>query len=199
MAISAKLAATEQNPYHPFSPRIQSFAHSHPPCTCAHARIFVAMKVHVYYIGKTTEAYLREGEAIYAARLKHYLPVTFEALPDIKKAGKLRPDQLKAKEGELILSRLRNDDGLILLDEGGKQLSSLDFAYWLDRQLQMPYRRLVFVVGGAFGFDDAVYARANGKLSLSCMTFSHQMIRLFFAEQLYRGMTILRGEKYHNS
>ena len=156
------------------------------------------MKVHVYYIGKTTEAYLRTGEAIYAKRLKHYLPVTFEVLPDVKNAGKLRPEQLKQKEAELVLSRLKNDDGLILLDEGGEQYKSTAFASWLDRQLQQPYRRLVFLVGGAFGFDDAVYARANGKLSLSKMTFSHQMIRLFFAEQLYRGMTILRGEKYHN-
>lgn len=156
------------------------------------------LKVHVYYIGKTTESYLREGEAIYVKRLRHYLPVTFEVLPDVKNAGKLRPDQLKSKEGELILSRLKNDDGLILLDEGGKQFGSVAFAGWLDQQLQRPYKRLVFLVGGAFGFSPEVYARANGKLSLSKMTFSHQMIRLFFAEQLYRGMTILRGEKYHN-
>ena len=156
------------------------------------------MKVHIYYIGKTSESYLREGEAIYAKRLKHYLPVTFEVIPDVKNAGKLSPEQLKTKEGEQILGRLKNDDGLILLDEGGKQFGSVAFADWLDKQLQRPYKRLVFVVGGAFGFSTAVYARANGKLSLSKMTFSHQMIRLFFAEQLYRGMTILRGEKYHN-
>ena len=159
---------------------------------------FATMKVHVYYIGKTSESYLREGEAVYAKRLRHYLPVTFEVLPDVKGGGKLSPDKLKEKEGELVLSRLQNNDGLILLDEGGKQFGSVDFAHWLDGQLQRPYRRLVFLVGGAFGFSPAVYARANGKLSLSKMTFSHQMIRLFFAEQLYRGMTILRGEKYHN-
>lgn len=164
----------------------------------AKTRNLLSMKVHVYYIGKTSEAYLREGEAIYAKRLKHYLPITFEVLPDVKNAGKLSAEQLKAKEGELILSRLKNDDGLILLDEGGKQFGSVDFAQWLDLQLQRPYKRLVFLVGGAFGFPPEVYARANGKLSLSKMTFSHQMIRLFFAEQLYRGMTILRGEKYHN-
>ncbi|WP_020568169.1 23S rRNA (pseudouridine(1915)-N(3))-methyltransferase RlmH [Neolewinella persica] len=156
------------------------------------------MKVHVYFIGKTTEPYLREGEAIYAKRLKHYLPITFEVLPDIKGAGKMSPDKLKEKEGELVLSRLKNDDGLILLDEGGKQHGSVDFAYWLDKQLQKPYRRLVFLVGGAYGFPPAIYERANGKLSLSKMTFSHQMIRLFISEQLYRAMTILRGEKYHN-
>jgi 23S rRNA (pseudouridine1915-N3)-methyltransferase len=156
------------------------------------------MKVHVYYIGKTSEAYLREGEAVYTKRLKHYLPVTFEVLPDVKGAGKMKADQLKEKEGELVLARLQSTDGLILLDEGGKQFGSVDFAHWLDKQLQRPYRRLVFLVGGAYGFPPAVYERANGKLSLSKMTFSHQMIRLFFAEQLYRGMTILRGEKYHN-
>jgi len=156
------------------------------------------MKVHVYYIGKTTEPYLREGEAIYAKRLKHYLPVTFEVLPDVKGAGKMKPEQLKEKEAEMVVARLQNTDGLILLDEGGKQLGSVDFAYWLDKQLQRPYRRLVFLVGGAFGFAPTLYERANGKLSLSKMTFSHQMIRLFFAEQLYRGMTILRGERYHN-
>jgi 23S rRNA (pseudouridine1915-N3)-methyltransferase len=156
------------------------------------------MKVHVYFIGKTTESYLREGEAIYAKRLKHYLPITFEVLPDIKGAGKMSPDKLKEKEGELVLSRLKNDDGLILLDEGGKQYGSVDFAYWLDKQLQRPYRRLIFLVGGAFGFPPASYERATGKLSLSIRTFSHQMIRLFISEQLYRAMTILRGEKYHN-
>ncbi len=157
------------------------------------------MKVHVYYIGKTSEKYLQAGEAIYVKRLKHYLPVTFEVLPDVKGAGKMTAEKLKEKEGELVLSRLKNDDGLILLDEGGKQYGSVEFASWLDRQLQQPYRRLVFLVGGAFGFAPAVYERANGKLSLSKMTFSHQMIRLFFSEQLYRAMTILRGEKYHNS
>ena len=156
------------------------------------------MKVQVYYVGKTTEKYLREGEAIYQKRLKHYLPIAFDILPDIRNAGKLSAAQLKEKEGDLILSKVNADDGLILLDEAGKRFTSTKFAAWLDKQLQMPYRRLIFVVGGAFGFSDEVYARANGKLSLSDMTFSHQMIRLFLAEQLYRGMTILRGEKYHN-
>jgi 23S rRNA (pseudouridine1915-N3)-methyltransferase len=156
------------------------------------------VKVLVYYIGKTSEPYLREGEAIYAKRLKHYLPITFEVLPDIKGAGKMSSAKLKEKEGELVLSRLKNDDGLILLDEGGKQFSSMEFSKWLDKQLQAPYRRLIFLVGGAFGFPPAVYARAHAKLSLGKMTFSHQMIRLFFSEQLYRGMTILKGEKYHN-
>ena len=152
----------------------------------------------MYYVGKTSEAYLREGEAIYRKRLGHYLPIEFTVLPDVRRVGKLRPDQLREREGEMILSKLTNEDGLVLLDEGGRQFASVEFARWLERQLQQPYRRLVFVVGGAFGFSSAVYARANAKLSLSRMTFSHQMVRLFFTEQLYRGMTILRGEKYHN-
>jgi 23S rRNA (pseudouridine1915-N3)-methyltransferase len=98
-----------------------------------------------------------------------------------------------------LLNRLKNDDLLILLDEKGKQFDSVSFATYLDRQLQMPYRRLIFQVGGAYGFSDAVYQRANAKLALSKMTFSHQMVRLFFLEQLYRAMTILRNEPYHNS
>lgn len=156
------------------------------------------MKVQIYFVGKTTEAYLRQGEAIYAGRLKHYLPIDVTVLPDVKKAGKLSPTQLKEREGELLLSRLNPDDGLILLDEGGRRFKSTAFAAWFDRKLQAPHRRLVFAVGGAFGFSPAVYARATAQLSLSDMTFSHQMVRLFFLEQLYRAMTILRGEKYHN-
>ncbi len=156
------------------------------------------MKVIVYHIGKTSEKYLRQGEEIYAKRLKHYLPIVTEVIPDIRNAGKLPPEELKKLEGEAILQRLKPADGLILLDERGKQFTSLQLATWMDKQLQRPYQRLIFVVGGAFGFSEAVYERANGQLSLSKMTFSHQMIRLFFAEQLYRAMTILRGEKYHN-
>ena len=156
------------------------------------------MKVQLYFIGKTKEKYLRTGEEIYAKRLRHYLPVALEVLPDIRQAGKLRPDELKEKEGELLLSRIGNGDHLILLDENGQQFGSQAMATWLDQQLQRPARRLVFAVGGAFGFAAAVYERANAKLSLSQMTFSHQMVRLFFLEQLYRSMTILRNEKYHN-
>ena len=108
-------------------------------------------------------------------------------------------EQLKDKEAELILSRLKPQDGLILLDERGLQMSSEALATWLDEQLQSPHKRLIFLVGGAFGFAESIYFRANGKLSLSKMTFSHQMVRLFCLEQLYRAMTILRHEPYHNS
>lgn len=156
------------------------------------------MKVSIWYIGKTSEKYLREGETIYEKRLKHYLPISVEVLPDIKNGGKLSAGQLKHKEAEMVLSKLQHSDGLILLDEGGKQFGSVEMSHWLDKQLQRPYRRLIFLVGGAFGFANELYSRSDGKLSLSKLTFSHQMVRLFLLEQLYRSMTILRGEKYHN-
>lgn len=157
------------------------------------------MKVECWFIGKTADRYLQEGIDKYAKRLPHYLPFALEILPDIKNSGKLRPEQLKAKEADLVLGRLKPQDGLIILDERGKQFTSNELARWLDEQLQAPYRRLIFLVGGAFGFDDRIYQRANRKLSLSKMTFSHQMVRLFCLEQLYRSMTILRNEPYHNN
>ncbi|MCB0633770.1 MAG: 23S rRNA (pseudouridine(1915)-N(3))-methyltransferase RlmH [Saprospiraceae bacterium] len=156
------------------------------------------MKVIFRVIGKTDEKYLNTGIEIYAKRLQHYLPFSMEILPDVRQAKHLNSDQLRQKEGDALLAQLRNDDLLILLDENGKSFNSIDFATYLDRQLQMPYRRLIFQVGGAFGFSDAVFQRANAKLALSKMTFSHQMVRLFFLEQLYRAMTILRNEPYHN-
>lgn len=157
------------------------------------------MKVLFWVIGKTNEQYLNSGIDIYAKRLGHYLPFEMEVLPDVRQAKNLSSQQLKEKEGAYLLNRLKNDDLLILLDEKGKQFDSVSFASYLDRQLQMPYRRLIFQVGGAFGFSEAVYKRANAKLALSKMTFSHQMVRLFFLEQLYRAMTILRNEPYHNN
>jgi 23S rRNA (pseudouridine1915-N3)-methyltransferase len=156
------------------------------------------MKVLFRVIGKTNEKYLEMGIEIYAGRLQHYLPFGMEVLPDVRQAKNLSSEQLKQKEGDLLLGQLKNDDLLILLDEHGKTFNSVEFATYLDRQLQMPYRRLIFQVGGAFGFSDAVYQRANARLALSKMTFSHQMVRLFFLEQLYRAMTILRNEPYHN-
>ncbi len=156
------------------------------------------MKVHLYVQGKTSEAYLRSGEEIYRKRLQHYLPIDFTVLPDIRGGGKLPASRLKEAEGEQLLRHCDARDRLLLLDEGGKMFSSTGFSDYLQRQLQRPERRLIFAIGGAFGFSQTVYDRADGKLSLSKMTFSHQMIRLFFLEQLYRAMTILRNEKYHN-
>lgn len=156
------------------------------------------MKVSVYYTGKTSEKYLRAGEELYQNRLRHYLPIEFIVLPDVKQSGKLEPVKLKRLEGDRLLARIRPEDKLILLDEAGSHFRSTEFAGWLSKELQGGARQLVFAVGGAFGFSEEVYGRADKRLSLSHMTFSHQMIRLFFTEQLYRAMTILRNEKYHN-
>ena len=157
------------------------------------------MKIELWVIGKTNEPYLKQGIELYVKRLSHYLPFQMIVIPDVKTSKGMKPPQLKNKEAEVILQKLKSEDLLILLDEKGKSFSSIAFAQYLDQLLMRPGRRLVFLVGGAFGFSEALYKRAQGQLSLSEMTFSHQMIRLFFVEQLYRAMTILRNEPYHNS
>lgn len=156
------------------------------------------MKVECWSIGKTQDKYLVEGLGLFDRRLKHYLPFEWVELPDVKNAGKFSPEQVRELEGELILRRLKAEDRLILLDEKGKGFSSVAFASYLELQLQRPAKRLIFQIGGAFGFSQSVYQRADELLSLSQMTFSHQMVRLFLLEQLYRAMTILRNEPYHN-
>lgn len=156
------------------------------------------MKVEFWVIGNTSFPYLKEGTAIYEKRLKHYIPFEYTVIPDIKNAKNLSKEQLKQKEGDQILKKLDKGDWLILLDERGKSYSSMKFAKHMDGLLQQSYKRLIFLVGGAYGFSDAVYQRSNGKLSLSPMTFSHQMVRLFVLEQLYRAMTILRNQPYHH-
>jgi 23S rRNA (pseudouridine1915-N3)-methyltransferase len=156
------------------------------------------MKVEFWVIGKTNEAYLSTGMEIYAKRLHHYLPFSLEVIPDVRKSGKLTSDQLKEQEGQIVLNRLKKEDFVILLDEKGRSFSSETFARWVEKKLQDTGNRLIFLVGGAYGFSPALYERADQLLSLSEMTFSHQMIRLFFLEQLYRAMTILRNEPYHN-
>jgi 23S rRNA (pseudouridine1915-N3)-methyltransferase len=155
------------------------------------------MKIELWVIGKTAFKYIDEGISIYEKRLKHYVNYDSVVLPDIKNPP-LSIEALKIKEGELILNKLTKDDLLILLDENGKNLTSVDFSKFIETQQMNATKRLIFQIGGAYGFSDAVYERANHKISLSKMTFSHQMIRLFFVEQLYRGFTILKGEKYHN-
>jgi 23S rRNA (pseudouridine1915-N3)-methyltransferase len=149
-------------------------------------------------IGKTDNKELQVLIDIYRNRLKHYIKFNFEVIPDIKNAKNLSEAQLKQKEGQLILSKLSNADVLILLDENGKQLDSVGFSNYLQKHLNSGIKNLVFVIGGPYGFSEEVYSRAQGKLSLSKMTFSHQMVRLFFIEQLYRGFTILRNEPYHH-
>ena len=157
------------------------------------------MKTELWAIGKTNERYLEEGMELYRKRLGHYLKFGMEIIPDIKKAGKLNPEQLKGREGEAVLQRLKPGDFLVLLDESGKQFTYESFAEFLSHKLQLSYKRIIFLIGGAYGFSPELYTRADSKLSLSRMTFSHQMVRLFFLEQLYRAMTILNNEPYHNA
>ena len=156
------------------------------------------MKIKLIVVGKTNAKYLLEGENEYENRLKHYTKFEETIIPDVKQPGKLNENELKKKEGHLILGKLESSDHVILLDDKGKSHSSIEFAHFLQQKMNSGLKLLVFVVGGAFGFSDEVYQRANSKLSLSKMTFSHQMVRLIFKEQLYRGFSILRGEKYHH-
>lgn len=156
------------------------------------------MRITLIAIGKTEDSYLIEGIEKYLKRLKHYIGFSLRIIADIKNAKSLSQAQQKAKEGELILKGLGNSDMLVLLDEKGKKFTSVDFAKYLNKQMVGGVQHLVFVVGGPYGFDEAVYERANLKISLSDMTFSHQMVRLFFVEQLYRAFTILKNEPYHH-
>lgn len=155
------------------------------------------MKIELWAIGKTNEKYLEEGIAIFEKRLKNYLPFSFQILPDVKQKT-ADGIQLKKKEGEAVLSKLNPDDFLVLLDEKGREFTSVELAQWMEKRLASSQRRLIFLIGGAFGFSPELYARCNEKLALSKLTFSHQMVRLFFLEQLYRAMTILKNEPYHN-
>jgi 23S rRNA (pseudouridine1915-N3)-methyltransferase len=157
-----------------------------------------SMKITVILNGKTEEDYLLVGISAYEKRLKHYIPFETIVIPALKNTKALSIEQQKEKEGELLFKEIQSTDRLILLDEGGKEYNSVDFSGFLQQQMNTGIKNLVFVVGGPYGFSDDVYKRANGKISLSRMTFSHQMVRLFFVEQLYRGMTILKNEPYHH-
>lgn len=154
------------------------------------------MKISLLMVGKTTDARLVSLIDEYQQRLKHYVPFELVVLPDIKNAKSLTQDQLKAAEGEAILAKVGTTE-VVLLDEHGAEYRSVDFASWLQKKMGSG-RDLTLIIGGAYGFSPAVYERANGKLSLSQMTFSHQMIRLMAIEQIYRAMTILRNEPYHH-
>lgn len=156
------------------------------------------MKVRFIVVGKTDEKYLQEGIFKYENRLKHYAQYSMEVIPDMKKGKKTTMEQQKLDEGKEILSKVAKGDYLVLLDERGKSFSSVEFSRNLEKKMVSGVSSIVYVIGGPYGFSDDVYQRANEKLSLSKMTFSHQMVRLFFVEQLYRGFSILRGEKYHH-
>ena len=156
------------------------------------------MKIIFIVIGKTDETYLETGIGKYIKRLEHYVPFEMKVIPDIKNRKTLTEEQQKKAEGDLILSQVSYNDDLILLDENGMTLSSVKFSQWIEKQLNNGAKRMLFVVGGPYGFSKEVYAKAKFKISLSEMTFSHQMIRLIFVEQLYRAFTIIKGEPYHH-
>ena len=156
------------------------------------------MKIKLICIGKTGKDFLIAGEQEYLNRLKHYVSMERIEIPDIKNAKSLSVDQVKELEGKEILSKLQSGDQLILLDENGKLFSSTEFADFLQQKFNQGGKGLVFVIGGAYGFSSEVYEKSISKISLSKMTFSHQMIRMIFFEQVYRAMTILKGEPYHH-
>ena len=156
------------------------------------------MKILLLVIGKTDENYLLDGMDKYRGRLKHYIGFDYEEIPDIKNRKTLSEAQQKKQEAALILAKLKVGDKLVLLDEKGKEYRSMEFAKHLQQQMNSGLKRLVFVIGGPYGFDTSVYNKSQGKISLSKMTFSHQMIRLFMMEQVYRAMTILKNEPYHH-
>jgi len=155
------------------------------------------MKTNLILIGKTANKHFQAGISDYAERISHYMPFDIVTIPELRNTKSLSEEQQKQAEGELILKQIQPSDTVVLLDEHGKELCSVEYAQWLS-QKQQTARRLIFVIGGPYGFSPDVYARANEKISLSKMTFSHQMVRLIFTEQLYRACTIIKGEPYHH-
>ena len=156
------------------------------------------MKIKLIVVGKTDKGPLQDLIADYCKRLTHYISFELQVIPDLKKTKHLDVQQQKQKEGELILKEINTSDWLVLLDVAGKSFTSMQFAQELQKKLNAGTKQLVFVIGGPYGFSDAVYQQAKQKISLSKMTFSHQMVRLFFVEQIYRGFTILKNEPYHH-
>lgn len=156
------------------------------------------MKLALLQTGKTDEAYIRDAVAVYEKRIAKYARFEMITLPDIRNAKNMPASVLKEKEGEQMLSIFRPDDMVILLDDKGREYTTMEFASFLKDRLMSSKKRILFVVGGAWGFDDKIYERADHKLSLSRLTFSHQLVRLLFAEQLYRVLTVISGDPYHH-
>lgn len=156
------------------------------------------MKITLIAIGKTEDKYLIEGIDKYLGRLKHYINFNMVIIPDVKNTKNLTEAQQKTKEAELLLKQLNNSDVVVLLDEKGKKFTSVQFSQYINKQMVGSVQNLVFIIGGPYGFDESIYKRSNSSISLSDMTFSHQMVRLFFVEQLYRAFTILKNEPYHH-
>lgn len=155
------------------------------------------MKTILILVGKTVNKHFIAGINDYTERINHYMPFEIITIPELKNTKNLTEEQQKTMEGELIMKQLQPSDTIILLDEHGKEYRSIEYASWLE-QKRNTARRLIFIIGGPYGFSPAIYARANDKISLSKMTFSHQMVRLIFTEQLYRACTIIKGEPYHH-
>lgn len=149
-------------------------------------------------VGRTSIRFINEGIAEYSSRLKHYIPFSIQELKDVKSGSGAGPERQKQLEGETVLSKIGMSDMLVLLDEKGLEYTSVQFAAYLEKLQVSGRKRIVFLIGGPYGFSDKVYDRADARISLSKMTFNHEMVRLFFVEQIYRGMTILRGEPYHH-
>ncbi len=156
------------------------------------------MKITLLTVGKTDRDWVRQGLDIYVSRLKHYIPFSIVEIPELKNVSSLTKEQIRTREGELILRNLRPTDEVILLDERGKEYSSVELAKILQDKINYTGKDIVYIIGGAYGFSEAVYRRADSRLSLSRMTFSHQMVRAIFAEQIYRAFTIMKGEPYHH-
>ena len=156
------------------------------------------MKITLLTVGKTDKDWVKQGLDIYTSRLKHYISFTISEIPELKNVSALTKEQIKAKEGDPILKSIRPADDVILLDEHGKEFTSTGFASFLQKKMALEGRDIVFIIGGAYGFSEEVYKRSNSKISLSQMTFSHQMVRAIFAEQIYRAFTIMKGEPYHH-
>lgn len=156
------------------------------------------MKIRLLTIGNTDKKYLNEGVNDYVKRLSFYIPFEIKVIPDIKNRNSLPVELQKEKEGQMILNQVLPGDYLILLDERGTEFPSLEFAKWIEKKMIAGVHQLVFVIGGPWGFSDAIYQRSDFKVSMSQFTFSHQMVRMIFIEQLYRAMTIIRNEPYHH-
>ena len=156
------------------------------------------MRINLILVGKTTSKTFQTIIDDYSERVTHYTPFAVTVIPELKNTKALSQEQQKQMEGELILRQLQDSDYVVLLDEHGKELRSIEFATWISKKQQTVSRRVVFIIGGSYGFSPAIYQRADEKLSLSKMTFSHQMVRMIFIEQLYRAFTILKGEQYHH-
>lgn len=155
------------------------------------------MKTILILVGKTVNKHFIAGIEDYSERISHYMPFEIVTIPELRNTKNLSEEQQKISEGDLILRQIQPSDTVVLLDEHGKEFRSIEYARWLQQKQQTAHR-LVFVIGGPYGFSDAVYSRSNEKISLSKMTFSHQMVRLIFTEQLYRACTIIKGEPYHH-